>query len=85
MATRRRDEHTVTITVRDNGPGIAEEDLPHLFTPFFSTRAHGTGLGLAICHRIVTEHGGTIAYEAGRTGGARFRVTLPVHEDDGRR
>ena len=75
----------LSIAIEDTGSGVPLLDQAHLFTPFFTTRAHGSGLGLAICHRIVTEHDGTILYEAVRSGGARFRVTLPVHEDDGHR
>lgn len=70
----------LSIAIEDNGSGVPPELQPHLFTPFFTTRPNGTGLGLAICHRIVTEHGGTIAYEDGRQHGARFCVTLPVDE-----
>ena len=72
----------LSVFLDDNGPGVPEADLPHLFAPFFTTKPRGTGLGLAVCHRIVSEHGGTIAYEARPGGGARFRVTLPVSEDD---
>ena len=52
---------------------------------FFSTKPRGSGLGLAVCHRIVTEHGGTIGHEARPGGGTCFRVTLPVSESDGDR
>jgi signal transduction histidine kinase len=61
---------------------VPEADQSHLFTPFFTTKGTGTGLGLAVCHRIVSEHGGAIAYEPRPTGGARFRVTLPASEVD---
>jgi two-component system nitrogen regulation sensor histidine kinase GlnL len=72
----------LSVVVQDSGPGISEEDQARLFSPFFSTKASGTGLGLALCHRIVLEHGGTIGYEPAPRGGARFRVTLPVSEED---
>jgi two-component system nitrogen regulation sensor histidine kinase GlnL len=75
----------LSVLVEDTGPGIREEDQAQLFSPFFSTKPRGTGLGLAVCHRIVTEHGGTIAHEPRRGGGARFRVTLPVSDEDGDR
>lgn len=68
----------VRVTVEDTGPGIALEELPRIFDPFFSTKTGGTGLGLAITHRIVTEHKGRIEVE-GRPGeGARFVVSLPA-------
>jgi two-component system nitrogen regulation sensor histidine kinase GlnL len=73
----------LSVVVQDSGPGVPEQHQAHLFSPFFSTKARGSGLGLAVCHRIVTEHGGTIAYEPRAGGGAGFRVTLPVSEDVG--
>ncbi|HLK11140.1 MAG TPA: ATP-binding protein [Candidatus Binatia bacterium] len=73
-----RGQQLLSVLVEDRGPGVPEEHQPHLFAPFFSTKPRGTGLGLALCHRIVREHGGAIAYEPRRGGGARFRVTLPT-------
>ena len=61
---------------------MPEGDQAHLFAPFFTTKQTGTGLGLAVCHRIVSEHGGTIVYEPRPAGGACFRVTLPASEVD---
>jgi signal transduction histidine kinase len=76
----QRDAGWVKLTVSDDGPGIAPEDLPHIFDAFFSTRraAGGTGLGLSICHNIVASHGGTIQAESGPGHGATFVVRLPV-------
>jgi len=73
----------ISVLVEDTGPGIPEDDRAQLFSPFFTTKTSGNGLGLAVCHRIVTEHGGTIAHEARAGGGSCFRVTLPVSESDG--
>ena len=69
----------ISIEVEDNGPGFPE-DAP-VFDAFYTTKEHGTGLGLAIAHRIVTDHGGSLAVssEPGRTC---FSVTLPPHTDD---
>jgi two-component system CheB/CheR fusion protein len=69
-----------TAEVEDNGPGIAQESLPHVFDPFFSTRRHegGTGLGLSICHGIVAEHGGTIAIRSRPGEGTAFTVHFPA-------
>ncbi len=66
--------------VEDDGPGIAAENLPRIFEPFFSTRAKGTGLGLAIASEIISGHGGGIAAENREKGGARFTVRIPLEE-----
>ena len=76
-----------SVTIGDTGPGVPPDVEPLLFAPFFSTKARGSGLGLPVCYRIVSEHGGTIAYEPRPGGGASFRVTLPLaptyeHIDD---
>jgi two-component system nitrogen regulation sensor histidine kinase GlnL len=73
----------LSVVIQDSGPGIPEDDQAELFSPFFSTKTTGSGLGLAVCHRIVTQHGGTITHEPAAGGGASFRVTLPVSEADG--
>ena len=69
-------------TVRDHGPGIADEDLPFIFDRFYralsSRSAPGSGLGLAVVREIVVCHGGTIAAESAPNGGTVMRLTLPV-------
>src|SRR5262249_11512580 len=67
----------------DNGCGMTEEVLKHLFEPFFTRKrgGPGTGLGLSIVYRIVAEHGGLIeATSAGQGHGSQFIVTLPLAE-----
>jgi signal transduction histidine kinase len=69
------------LVVRDNGCGMSEEVLRHLFEPFFTRRrdGSGTGLGLSITYRIVTDHGGTIEPASDGPGkGSRMRVLLPL-------
>jgi PAS domain S-box-containing protein len=70
----------VTLRVADSGPGIDSALLPHLFTPFFTTKdpGHGTGLGLSISYRILENHGGSLAAERAAEGGAAFVMRLPV-------
>lgn len=71
-----QDGSQTVLDVADNGPGVAEELRPRLFTPFTTTRADGTGLGLALSQRLVERAGGEIALVDGGPG-ATFRVTLP--------
>ena len=68
----------IWVDVADEGSGIGEEELAHIFSPFFSTKNSGTGLGLATCYRIVKEHGGTIRVESAKGDGSVFRVSLLV-------
>ena len=74
----------LVVEFQDNGPGVNETDLQHLFEPFFSTKAagKGTGLGLALCKRVVQEHHGEIQITSGPNGGATVRLTLPVEDQD---
>ena len=69
----------VRIVFADDGPGIAPENLKHVFDPFYTTKGvgKGTGLGLSICHGIVSAHGGRIYAESTVAKGASFIVELP--------
>lgn len=69
----------IEIEVRDSGPGIPAEDLPHIFERFYkSADSGGTGLGLAIARYLVSAHGGTINAESAPGAGTTIRVVLPV-------
>jgi len=74
----------LALSVADTGPGIAAQDLPHVFERFYrgdKSRARssgGTGLGLAIARQLVEAHGGKITGENDPQGGARFTLALPV-------
>src|SRR6201998_4465538 len=70
----------ISVTVQDDGVGGAQEALPKLFDPFYTTKrpGGGTGLGLSICMSIVREHGGSIDVETLPAGGSAFTVYLPV-------
>ncbi len=71
------------VRVRDTGPGVREELVPQLFTPFFTTKepGEGTGLGLSLSYRIVESHGGRLRYEPGPGGGAEFLTGIPLASD----
>jgi signal transduction histidine kinase len=66
------------ILVGDSGPGIAADHLKEVFEPFFTTKTHGMGMGLATARTIVEAHDGQITAENGRSGGAMFRIKLPL-------
>ena len=76
VVSLRQDASRTLLEVADNGPGVAEELRPRLFTPFTTTRVDGTGLGLALSQRLVERAGGDIALIDGGPG-ATFRVVLP--------
>ena len=67
----------VTLSVCDQGAGIAPETAARIFEPFFTTKREGSGLGLAICRRIVAAHGGRIWFESAPGQGTTFYVWLP--------
>jgi PAS domain S-box-containing protein len=72
---------SVWASFQDDGPGIAQEILPNIFDPFYTTKrpGRGTGLGLSICKAVMKEHSGNIEAAAGPGGGAVFTVSLPVN------
>jgi signal transduction histidine kinase len=71
-----REGETTIIELRDTGPGIPLSDLQRIFIPFFTTKAKGHGVGLALSHRIITQHGGTLAAANAPEGGALFTIKL---------
>jgi two-component system nitrogen regulation sensor histidine kinase GlnL len=65
------------IEVTDTGPGISEEGLEKIFSPFFTTKRNGTGLGLSTVRRIAALHGGEVRYSKGESGGSKFIIEIP--------
>jgi two-component system nitrogen regulation sensor histidine kinase GlnL len=68
--------------VKDNGPGVPEDLMPHLFDPFVTTKQSGSGLGLALAAKIVGDHGGIIECES-QPRRTIFRVLMPIYSGDG--
>ncbi len=78
IATGCQDDE-ITITVKDNGPGIADKDLEFIFDPFFTRKKKmGMGVGLSICLGIIEDHQGTITVKNPPEGGALFTIRLPL-------
>ncbi|MEW6423631.1 MAG: ATP-binding protein [Bacillota bacterium] len=74
--------HTARVMIRDTGVGISKEDLPQIFTPFYTKKAGGGGLGLAISRRIVQIHGGSISAESEPGAGTTFILSFPRLQTD---
>ena len=81
LTLRCRNDH-VLLSVSDTGCGIPPDDVPKLFTPFFSTKevGEGTGLGLTVVHGIIEEHQGSITVDSEPGRGTTFHIHLPVHQ-----
>ncbi len=76
-------DKTIKIEITDTGYGIPEENLPHLFEPFFSSKPEGkgTGLGLSIVYEVIDEHNGSLEVESELGKGTTFIVKLPIHKE----
>ena len=74
---------STVIAVKDNGQGIAPENLPKIFDPFFTTKdvGAGMGLGLSICYRIMQQHGGSIDVSSEQGEYSEFKLCFPLRED----
>jgi two-component system nitrogen regulation sensor histidine kinase GlnL len=68
--------------VKDNGPGVPEDLMPHLFDPFVTTKQTGSGLGLALAAKIIGDHGGIIECES-QPRRTIFRVLMPIYSGNG--
>jgi len=74
----RAENGQIAVRVSDEGRGIAEQEQPRLFQPFFTTKEQGVGLGLSICRLIVEAHGGTLRGFNNPGAGATFEFELPI-------
>jgi two-component system NtrC family sensor kinase len=82
IGTAPAPEGCVDVVFRDEGAGIAPENLEKIFEPFFTTKARGTGLGLAITRRIVEQHLGRIMVESEVGKGTTVTVRLPIEREE---
>ena len=68
----------IALSVDDNGPGVPRDLRQKIFEPFFTTKEHSTGIGLSLCHRIITDHRGTLKAVSSELGGVKFAIKMPV-------
>ncbi|MBN2284794.1 MAG: PAS domain S-box protein [Deltaproteobacteria bacterium] len=78
-----KNRNRLKIEIEDNGCGIDEADLPHLFNPFFTKKKYGTGLGLSQVSKIIDQHQGTTEILSKKGEGTRFIITLPIEGSGG--
>ncbi len=78
LQTKLRQDGDIEVVVVDSGCGVTEEVAGKIFTPFSTTKDSGMGMGLSLSRNIVTAHGGQLAFQNNKAGGATFYFTLPV-------
>lgn len=76
----KKENRKAILRIKDEGSGISEKDLPHIFEPFYTTKKDmkGTGLGLAVAYGIIEQHKGTIQVESTSPQGTVFKILLPI-------
>ena len=83
VASISHEPPSVVVRIRDFGPGIPEEELPHVKMKFYkgSSKARGSGIGLAVCEEIVSMHGGSLTLENAEGGGTLVTISIPDGEE----
>jgi two-component system NtrC family sensor kinase len=83
-AAKDKQAKQVVVQVKDTGCGIPEDQLPHIFDPFFSTKevGYGTGLGLSVAHGIIEQHNGTLSVKSRVGEGSVFTIRLPLRDQN---
>ena len=76
--SRGKAERGIEIDVSDNGPGIAEEQIPKILEPLFTTKSFGTGLGLPAAVQVLEQHRGGLQVNGGLGKGATFTAWIPL-------
>jgi PAS domain S-box-containing protein len=73
------ENNNIYIKVKDSGHGIPQDIKNDIFEPFYTTKNNGSGIGLNICHRIITDHGGTLELSSAEQKGAEFIIKIPIN------
>ncbi len=76
------DSHLILVRMSDSGPGVPLNLREKIFDPFYTTKTESTGIGLSLCHRIITDHGGSLSVSESRWGGAEFRIEIPIKKTE---
>jgi two-component system sensor kinase FixL len=82
IRTSRKDKHMIMVTVKDSGCGIPAQNMPKLFTHFFTSKPDGLGMGLSISRSIIESHGGRLCVENNPDRGVTFYIIIPVDIKD---
>jgi PAS domain S-box-containing protein len=82
ISTIRDASNSLSVSLRDSGPGLDPKTMDRMFDAFFTTKSKGMGMGLAICHSIIETHGGRLWAGANEPRGATFQFTLPLAPGD---
>ena len=81
--TSSTEGNLILIGVADSGPGVPPVLRKKIFDPFFTTKKDNAGIGLSVCHRIMTDHGGSLNVLTSKWGGAEFRIEIPIEKRKG--
>jgi len=76
--TAAGDDSRNFVKVSDSGPGVPPHLRDKIFSPFYTTKPDSTGIGLSLCHRIISDHGGSIRVYSSKWGGAEFMIEIPI-------
>ena len=76
--TAAGDDSRNFVKVLDSGPGVPPHLRDKIFSPFYTTKSDSTGIGLSLCHRIISDHGGSIRVYSSKWGGAEFVIEIPI-------
>ena len=76
LRAQQNEKNEITISIKDNGPGIDDEALSKIFIPFFTTKKHGSGIGLSLSKQIIRKHNGSLNVKSSIDQGAEFTIKL---------
>ena len=80
--TSSAENNRILVRISDSGPGVPLNLREKIFDPFYTTKTESTGIGLSLCHRIITDHGGSLCVFESRWGGAEFTIKISIKEPE---